>query len=90
LVNMLQDNCITIAVAMKKYISKSGKQSGVTGYEIGTDHIIIQFNNEPVYKYSYISCGKQTTDTLKELALASKGLGTYISQHHPAYEWKRE
>jgi hypothetical protein len=75
---------------MKKYISKSGKQSGVTAYQIGADNIIIQFNHDTVYKYSYSSCGKQTTDALKELALASKGLGTYISQHHPEYEWKRD
>jgi hypothetical protein len=74
---------------MKKYISKSGKQSGVTAYEIGTDNIIVQFNHESVYKYSYSSCGRQATNTLKILALASKGLGTYISQHHPQYEWKR-
>jgi hypothetical protein len=75
---------------MKKYISKSGKQSGVTGYQTGDDYIIIQFNHQPLYKYSYVSCGKQTTDQLKKLALGSIGLGTYISQHHPAFEWKRE
>ncbi len=74
---------------MINYISKSGNQSGVTGYQPAPDYILIQFNHAVVYKYSHRSCGIDTTETLKNLAAASRGLGTFIARHQPAYEWKK-
>lgn len=73
---------------MTPYSSTSGKQSGVIAYEIGTDHIIVQFKGGN-YKYSYRSCGKDATETMKKHALASNGLSTFIAQEQPPYEWKR-
>lgn len=73
---------------MTPYLSKSGKRSGVTAYEIGNTFIIVQFNRGQ-YKYSYSSCGRAAVETMKELALASNGLSTFIAQNRPNYEWKR-
>jgi hypothetical protein len=73
---------------MTPYRSITGKSSGVTAYDIGEDHILVRFYNT-IYKYSYKSCGRKTVTQMKKLAMANKGLSTFISQHDPAYEWKR-
>ena len=71
---------------MRPYKSKSGKSSGVTGYIPGKDYIIVQFNYDASYKYSYKSAGRDAVETMKKLASAMQGLSTYISQHNPGYE----
>jgi len=73
---------------MTPYRSNSGKKSGVLAYEIGKDFIIVQFRSYK-YKYSYRSCGQNSTETMKNLAFISKGLSTFIAQYKPNYEWKR-
>ena len=73
---------------MTPYSSIGGKESGAIAYEMGDDFIIVRFNGAD-YKYSYSSCGKSATDSMKRFALASKGLSTFISQNDPDYEWKR-
>ena len=73
---------------MIPYSSISGKKSGVSAYEIGDDHIVVQFYAGQ-YKYSYSSCGQTATEAMKGCALASNGLSTYIAQNKPDYEWKR-
>jgi hypothetical protein len=70
---------------MTPYKSKSGKYSGVTAYQIGRDYIAVQFNHSEVYKYTYSSAGKAVIEKMKSLALANKGLSTYISRHQPPY-----
>ena len=69
------------------YKSKSGKISGITGYEIGDDFIIVYFGRVK-YKYSSKSCGVSTIETMKSKAINSVGLSTFISQNKPSYEWK--
>jgi hypothetical protein len=64
---------------MEKYLNRDGN-SGVTGYEIGTDGISVQFNHNAVYLYTYKSAGKKVIEKMKELAVAGKGLSTYISR----------
>ena len=72
---------------MVPYNSKSGKDSGVTAYEIKDEYIIVQFNSIR-YRYSYKSCGAEAVETMKELARASKGLSTFIARRQPAYDEK--
>lgn len=72
---------------MIPYSSASGKKSGVSAYGIGEDFIIVQFDTGQ-YKYSYSSCGRTATEKMKELAMASKGLSTFITQNQPGFEWK--
>ena len=71
---------------MHPYRSKSGKISGVTAYETGSNFILVQFNYENTYKYTYRSAGKTVIEKMKTLALSQQGLGTFISQNKPPYE----
>ena len=73
---------------MTPYRSRSGKRSGVLAYEIGATYIVVEFNAKS-YKYTYSSCGRETVETMKKLALASNGLSTFISRNDPAYEQKQ-
>lgn len=73
---------------MVQYNSNSGKESGVTAYQLSAKAIFVRFRDGAVYKYSYQSCGKIHVDAMKICALASLGLSTYIAQHQPKYEWK--
>ena len=58
------------------------KDSGITHFVLGEDHIRIKFKGKPwLYTYSYELNGKKHIDKMKALAKAGKGLGTYISQH---------
>lgn len=71
---------------MQRYPNLSG-DSGVTAYEIGVDHIIVQFRGGRSYRYSHARAGRQHVDRMKELAMAGRGLSTYISQHvHDDYD----
>jgi hypothetical protein len=71
---------------MKTYKSRSGKTSGVTGYEVGEDYIRVRFAGGQVYTYSHRSCGRTHVGNMIALAEAQKGLSTYISRHSPAYQ----
>ena len=71
---------------MTPYKSKSGKHAGVTAYQTGKDYIRVQFNHTDVYTYSYASAGKAAVEIMKQLALRSQGLSTYISRYQPGYE----
>ena len=65
---------------MKRYKNLEGN-SGVTGYETGSDTITVEFGHSTAYLYTYASAGKQAVEKMKELALAGKGLSTYISRY---------
>jgi hypothetical protein len=73
---------------MHSYRSKSGKPSGVIGYEIGKDFILVEFTNREVYKYSYEMADKDVVERMKVLALNSLGLSTFISKNNPPYDPK--
>ncbi|MHA3787619.1 hypothetical protein ACX0HA_05350 [Flavobacterium hauense] len=64
---------------MKKYYDITGT-SGVTSYEIDEESIMVEFNHEVVYRYTYASAGKRTIEKMKRLAAEGKGLSTYISR----------
>lgn len=71
---------------MVSYKSTSGKQSGVIGYEIGDTYITVMFRQGAKYRYSYRSAGSGNVETMKRLALASRGLSTFITQNKPGFE----
>ncbi|MBI4500365.1 MAG: hypothetical protein HY700_04315 [Gemmatimonadetes bacterium] len=60
------------------YQNLSG-DSGVTYYEIGTESVAVQFRNGSIYVYDYTRPGPLHVERLKELAIAGRGLSTYIS-----------
>ena len=63
---------------MEPYRNLSGT-SGVSAYEIGPDHITIEFTDGTMYLYTYASAGKDNVERMKGLAQAGRGLSTYIS-----------
>jgi len=71
---------------VKPYKSRSGKESGVIGYETGRDFIKVQFTNKEVYTYSYRSENKPVIEKMKVLADNQMGLATFISKHAPRFE----
>ena len=66
---------------MTSYTSTSGKSSGVTAYEIGDNYIKVKFGSYKTYNYPYSLNDESTIDTMKELALASRGLSSFIARH---------
>lgn len=68
------------------YTSASGKLSGVTGYILGEDYIVVKFRNSEIYTYSYVSAGKEMVEEMKKLAEQQEGLSTFISRHQPGNE----
>lgn len=71
---------------MQRYSSRSGKKSGVVAFEAGPDFITVRFDNFKSYTYTYNSAGSKAIEKMKALALAQKGLSTFIAQHHPGFE----
>ncbi|HUB60110.1 MAG TPA: hypothetical protein VL978_05385 [Puia sp.] len=65
---------------MERYQNLSGS-SGISGFEIGKDNIIIQFTNGSIYLYDYISPGIDAVEKMKVHAKSGSGLCTYINQH---------
>lgn len=71
---------------MTPYANYDGN-AGVTGYEIGPDHILVEFRGGKVYRYSYARAGELHVEQMKALAKAGRGLSTYISRHvHDLYD----
>jgi hypothetical protein len=74
---------------MKRYRNLSGG-SGVSAYDIGPDSVAVRFLDGTVYVYSYASAGRDKVEEMKRLALAGRGLATFISQHVGTdYDMKR-
>ncbi len=64
----------------ERYQNLSGN-SGVTMYAIGDDFIAVQFTEATVYVYDAVRPGAQHVTAMTALALAGRGLGTYISKN---------
>ncbi len=67
---------------MERYRNLSGN-SGVSGYEIGTDYIRVAFNGNPkIYSYSNRGrAGRVHVDNMKRCAVNGLGLNSYINEH---------
>jgi hypothetical protein len=72
---------------MTPYENRSG-DSPITSYEIGIDHIIVEYRDSWRYLYRYGGAGRVAVEEMKRLALAGKGLSGYISRERPPYESK--
>ena len=74
---------------LQHYRDRSG-HSGVTQYQHGADFIVVRFRGGVEYRYGRLNPGQHHVDRMKALAIAGRGLGTYISQHVRAlYESKK-
>ena len=63
---------------MQPYLNRSG-DSGVLAYEIAPTSITVQFRKSGIYVYDYVKPGAEAVEKMKELAVAGRGLGTFIS-----------
>ena len=65
---------------MQKYKNLGG-DSGVEGYEIGPDYIVVKFKTTArTYTYSYASAGEEAVEHMKGLAKSGEGLNEYINR----------
>lgn len=64
---------------MKPYLDQAGR-SGIEAFEIRDESIVIEFKRDGRYIYNYQTPGKEHVEEMKRLAIAGRGLSTYISQ----------
>jgi len=72
---------------MERYRNLGG-DSGVAGYEIRPDAIIVQFSTGARYTYTYGSAGQGNVEQMKQLATAGHGLNAFINRAKPGYASK--
>lgn len=65
---------------MEIYSNKNG-DSGVSGYQIGSDFIWVQFSSGSIYEYTYLSAGSSNIEKMKDLAQAGSGLNGFINSY---------
>ncbi len=67
--------------SMELYGNRSG-DSGVQAFELGSDFIEIQFKGKSRrYRYTSREIGVDDLERMKNLAIAGKGLATFINQN---------
>ena len=64
---------------MERYKNLSGK-SGVRAYQIREHSIVIEFEANGKYLYSYDRPGREHVEEMKKLAVEGLGLSTYTSK----------
>lgn len=69
---------------VERYKNLSGT-SGVLWYQVETEAVVVTFVGRPDrYRYSYQSAGRENVEKMKALAVAGRGLSTFISKEKPA------
>lgn len=58
-----------------------GGNSGALTYRIEDEAIVVRFREGGSYRYDYAAPGKGDVEAMKQLALAGRGLCTYINKH---------
>lgn len=65
---------------MELYKNING-DSGVLGYEIGDNYIIVYFKSGASYTYTHLSAGANNIETMKILAKSGNGLNSFINKY---------
>jgi len=65
---------------MKRYRNLEG-HSGVVAYEIGDRAIKVRFRDGDTYLYNDAATGAAAVASMQALALAGRGLSTFISKY---------
>lgn len=65
---------------MEKYGNKNG-DSGISGFEIGSNFIQVEFSTGSIYEYTYSSAGENNIETMKNLAKSGSGLNSFINTY---------
>lgn len=66
--------------ALVRYANRSG-DSGVEAFAVLPDALLVEFRGGALYRYGRRRPGPAKLGRMKALALAGRGLSTYISQH---------
>jgi hypothetical protein len=68
----------------------SGGNSGILGYLIGDDYVVVQFRGgaDTFYKYTKSSAGEYEIGLMKELAEKGQGLNSYLSTKSTAPQYQ--
>ena len=56
-----------------------GGNSNIRAYSIGEDFIDVQFNGGALYRYSYLSAGREKVEQMKRLAIQGVGLNSFLA-----------
>lgn len=64
---------------MNRYRNLAGN-SGVSAYSLGEDSVTVRFRDGRVYLYTNASAGAANIAQMKRLAVAGRGLSTFISR----------
>lgn len=65
---------------MERYANLS-RNSGVVGYDIGDEFISVRFSDGSVYRYTFLSAGRQNVEAMKGFATSGIGLNTFINKN---------
>ena len=65
---------------MQPYSNLHGR-SGVRAYKAGSNYIDVKFEDGSVYRYTYSIPGKEEVEEMKRLAVAGKGLTSFINRY---------
>lgn len=63
---------------MQRY-QNLNRNSGVRAFRIESNFIDVQFSDGSVYRYTYFSTGSGNIEQMKQLAVAGRGLNSFIS-----------
>jgi len=74
---------------MTPYKNISGN-SGVTHYQSGDGFIRVRFKNGGTYRYMASVEGADIISTMTDLAVAGRGLSTYIAKHRKQLDPEKE
>jgi hypothetical protein len=69
---------------VQRYQNLSGN-SGVVEFKNQPDFIIVRFDGGDLYVYMSEKLGRRHVEEMKRLAVAGKGLSTYITQHRDVF-----
>jgi hypothetical protein len=64
---------------MIHYANLNGN-SAVVSYEMDDTSIVVEFDNGYIYLYTYISTGSANIEEMKSLAIAGRGLCSFIGK----------
>jgi hypothetical protein len=79
---------VPAVISLQRYANRSGN-SGVPAFRIFDHAIVVQFGGGAVCRYSKASAGSRHLATPKQLARASAGLATFITQHRDSLDYER-
>lgn len=65
---------------MQRYANRGG-DSGVIGFEIDDQSILVEFSDRSRYLYTYGATGRSNVEKMKDLARRGEGLNEFINRH---------